>query len=502
MKISPPYVVVQAGGKGTRMEYLTRNKPKALVPINNRPMLFHLFEKFPNSKFIVIGDYKYDALEKYLNAFAEVKYSLVCATGRTGTCAGLSQALKKIPEATPFLLVWSDLVLPGNFEIPNTRHNLVGISQGFRCRWRYENGHFEEIPSEQTGVAGLFFFTDKKLVSDVPESGEFVRWLQSKEMEFQCLPLLHTNEYGLLEEYSKIVPEKCRPFNEIEVFEDRVIKRPIDKQGETLAICEARWYAAVKNAGFRNIPTVYSTQPLVLERIRGGNVYEYGSIPREKKRDILQDIISCLKEVHSLKIVPAEWESVHEAYIKKTFDRLEKVRELVPFANNPMVEINGKQCKNVFFHREEIERLVKLLTPEEFCLIHGDCTFSNIMVREDLSPVLIDPRGYFGHMELYGDADYDWAKLYYSLRGDYDQFNLKRFSLDIGDKSVALEIQSNDWKILEEDFFKLIGDQVSVKKIKLLHALIWLSLTTYAWENYDSICGAFYNGLCYLEEIL
>jgi hypothetical protein len=36
--------------------------------------------------------------------------------------------------------------------------------------------------------------------------------------------------------------------------------------------------------------------------------------------------------------------------------------------------------------------------------------------------------------------------------------------------------------------------------MKLLQAVIWLGLTTYAWENYDSICGAFYNGLLYLEE--
>ena len=42
------YIIVQAGGKGTRMEYLTENKPKALVPIGNRPMLFHLFEQFPD----------------------------------------------------------------------------------------------------------------------------------------------------------------------------------------------------------------------------------------------------------------------------------------------------------------------------------------------------------------------------------------------------------------------------------------------------------------------
>ena len=77
------YIIVQAGGKGSRMESLTRNKPKALTPVNNLPMIFHLFRKYPNKKYIVIGDYKYDVLKNYLEAFADVSYELVCATGDT-----------------------------------------------------------------------------------------------------------------------------------------------------------------------------------------------------------------------------------------------------------------------------------------------------------------------------------------------------------------------------------------------------------------------------------
>ena len=188
--------------------------------------------------------------------------------------------------------------------------------------------------------------------------------------------------------------------------------------------------------------------------------------------------------------------------MKKTCQRLEKVRSLVPFATEQTIMINGRSCRNVFYHLEGLEKLIRENMPEKFCFIHGDCTFSNIMMREDLSPVLIDPRGYFGHTELLGDADYDWAKLYYSVRGDYDQFNLKRFSLSIQDNGVELSIESSGWQDLEDDFFALLGEKVSRRKIKLLHALIWLSLTTYAWENYDSVCGAFYNGLQYLEEVL
>ena len=122
------------------------------------------------------------------------------------------------------------------------------------------------------------------------------------------------------------------------------------------------------------------------------------------------------------------------------------------------------------------------------------------MLRRDGSPVLIDPRGYFGYTELYGDARYDWAKLYYSIVGNYDRFNRKEFDLEIGEKEVQITIQSNQWEDMEADFFEMTGTKP--EEIKLLHAVIWLSLTTYAWQDYDSICGAFYNGLYYLEEVL
>ena len=109
------------------------------------------------------------------------------------------------------------------------------------------------------------------------------------------------------------------------------------------------------------------------------------------------------------------------------------------------IKINGRFFKNVFFNKEELKSKIKTVYPESFSLIQGDCTF------------------------FYGDVDYDWKKLYYSLVGDDDQFNRKKFTLDIREPEVEI---------------------------------IWLSLTTYAWEDYDSICGAFYNGIIKLNEVL
>ena len=71
---------------------------------------------------------------------------------------------------------------------------------------------------------------------------------------------------------------------------------------------------------------------------------------------------------------------------------------------------------------------------------------------------------------------------------------------DLQEGEVKIEIESNGWEDMEKAFFDLTG--ADEYEIKLLHAVIWLSLTTYAWQDYDSVCGSFYNGLYYLEEIL
>lgn len=496
------YIIVQAGGKGTRLEHLTRNKPKALTPIGNRPMLFHLFEKYPDQKYIIIGDYKCDVLRRYLKAFAKVNHTIVDAHGKSGTCAGLRESLSKVPEGEPFLLIWCDLVLPEDFHFPENQANYVGISKDFPCRWSYKDGGFVEERSCEYGVAGLFLFQDKRLLLDVPNEGEFVRWLGERGLIFQELPLYHTKEYGLLSEYQKLGARKCRPFNRITVEGDTIIKEPVDEQGASLARRERAWYQQVMDRSFQQIPKIYSINPLKMERIDGENIYTYTELSKERKENILTQLITCLKSVQAMGQIPADRQSYWEAYIGKTVSRLEKVRELVPFADRETITINGITCRNIFFHWKEVESAVMSFLPKTFKLLHGDCTFSNILLRSDGTPVLIDPRGYFGNTELYGDPAYDWAKLYYSIVGNYDQFNLKRFSLYIRENDVELHIESNHWEDMEPLFFRLLEQEVTPRQIKLFHAIIWLSLTTYAWEDYDSICGAFYNGLLYLEDVL
>ena len=496
------YIIVQAGGRGSRMERLTRNKPKALVPVRSRPLIFHLFSLFPGAKFIVIGDYRFDVLEKYLAAFCPVEYELVNAAGKKGNCAGLPAALELIPQKERFMLIWCDLILPEDYTLPDSAGSVVGIAPELPCRWQYENGMFTEKTAVGHGVAGHFIFPDKSVLRNVPEEGEFVEWLSGAHIPVEEQTLTGVREYGLITEWEKQPISRCRPFNRLEFSDDRVTKIPTDAQGAALAEKEVLWYRRMRQAGFSDIPRIYSEQPLSMERIDGRKICEYGEGSREERTAVLRKLIACLRSLHGLGSAEADRASCYEAYVGKTFHRLETVRELIPFADAETVTVNGIPCRNALFHRQELEEAVMRYMPERFCLIHGDCTFSNILLRPDGSPVLIDPRGYFGFTESYGDPAYDWVKLYYSLVGNYDQFNLKRFDLAVEDEGVTVSVRSNGWEDMEEEFFTLLNGEVDRPQMLLLMAVVWLSLTTYAWEVYDSVCGAFYRGTWYFVQAL
>lgn len=515
------YIIIQAGGRGSRLGYLTKNKPKALVPVENLPMIFHLFRKYPDKRFVVIADYKREVLKEYLRCFADVKYRIVEAAG-TGTSSGVGRAIELIPDHEPFMLIWSDLILPNDFELPmeysgcanispsEKQHcdcemgfrDYIGISSTFPCRWKYENGMLAEESSVEQGVAGFFIFHDKSALADVPESGELVRWMQGKAIQFKEIDLAGTREFGLLEEYERLENIKTRPFNRITVNGDVLTKEFLDARGEKLAKRECAWYKKAQERGIAGIPDIYSLNPLKMEVIHGKNIYEIKADDSEKYR-ILSGIVDIMQKLHLSETVPADSFSIKEVYYNKTMERLSQIENLVPFGRERYIRVNGRVCRNVFFYRDKLEYALEQLKCTHFSFIHGDCTFSNLMLRDNGDLALIDPRGYFGFTELYGDERYDWAKLYYSIIGNYDRFNLKKFSLDIGqtaEEGVKLIIESNGWEDMEDQFFELTG--AARYEIKLLHAVIWLSLTTYAWQDYDSICGAFYNGLYYLEEVL
>lgn len=499
-----PWVIAQAGGQGTRLKYLTWNKPKCLLSVAGQPLIYHLFDRFPSANFLIIGDYLYEVLEQYLKAFPpQVSLKLIRAETK-GTLSGIDRALTYIPDDDPFLLVWCDLLLEQVPEVQIKEKNLIGLSRHFKCRWSYDpTGKCVHEPSTERGIAGFFVFQNKTVLKDIPSSGECVRWFSQQPIQFNEIFLDNTHELGTLDNIAQYEQKKLvsRFFNYVEISGNQVVKKARVPEFEQLIDRECNWYRAVHSLGFERVPSLISEHPLTIAKIPGLHPFEL-QIDLQQKTAILTDIFQTLEQLHSSTKKLADPKIILEVYQEKTYSRVNSVAQLIPFFDRPTIQVNGCFCRNPFHSQHEgwLSQLVNEIQVDEFTIIHGDSTFSNLLIDDRNKAWLIDPRGYFGSSLLYGDPMYDWAKLYYSVVGNYDCFNRRQFQLKITGKQVDIKIKSNEWQNLGPMFAEKFPQQMPL--IRLLHALIWLSLSGYVKDDYDSILASFYNGIFWLEKAI
>jgi len=138
--------VVMAGGEGTRLRPLTSNQPKPMVPIGNRPILWHIMKTYAHyghKEFILCLGYKGEIIKDYFrnylwntcdttmllgrtpavqfhNRHDEEDWSVTLAdTGENSmTAYRIRQVEKYLGSDENFLLTYGDGV--GNVDIPGS----------------------------------------------------------------------------------------------------------------------------------------------------------------------------------------------------------------------------------------------------------------------------------------------------------------------------------------------------------------------------------------------
>jgi len=490
-------IIIQAGGRGSRMNNLTTIKPKCLVPVFGKPILFHWLDLYPTDEFIIICDYKKEVLKQYTKKFKpEAKITFI-ETKEKGTCSGVKQALEHIKSDDSFVFTWSDLIpiQKQEFIFNGIGVGLTSTKCSFPCRWKYENGLKEEN-NNHNGVAGIFTIQNKDLIKDIPDCGPFTDYLVGTNKQINSFYIDNMVDIGTEEQFRKHHTNN-RFFNEVIIKENTVTKRAKVKEYEKLIDDELAWYSHVSKLGFDRIPKIISSSPFVMSKIDGVNPFL-----REPSESFLLDVLQTLKTLHKLQSADIDTSEMTLVYKDKTLERVDSVKDLIPFIQNETININSKLYKNPFHpqnNQEFIDKILNVCKVDSFTLIHGDPTFSN-MIASDNKAYLIDPRGYFGKKKLTGDPRYDYAKLYYSFYGNYDNINSKNYFIDIKGDCVIFNIKDHGWSELEDVFFKNIP--YTKQEIKLLHVLIWFSLCGYVIEDYSSILLAFYNGVKLYNEFL
>ena len=111
-------VVIMAGGKGVRLEPFTNVLPKPLIPINEKPVIEHIIERFNKNKisnFFITLSYKSKILKAFFQETKpEFKLSFIDEPKPLGTAGGLSLLVGKIKK--PFIVTNCDTIINVDFD--------------------------------------------------------------------------------------------------------------------------------------------------------------------------------------------------------------------------------------------------------------------------------------------------------------------------------------------------------------------------------------------------
>lgn len=111
-------VVINAGGRGTRLDPFTRVLPKPLIPVGNLPIIEHIMQEYQTyscNEFHIIVNYKRDLIKAYF-ADNERNYNIKWYDEEKplGTGGGLSLLREKFSDT--FFFVNCDALLTANYE--------------------------------------------------------------------------------------------------------------------------------------------------------------------------------------------------------------------------------------------------------------------------------------------------------------------------------------------------------------------------------------------------
>jgi len=106
-------VVIMAGGKGTRLEPFTKVLPKPLVPINEKPLIEHILERFTDvgvNTFIITINYKARIMKAF---FEELKPDFSVDFVEEQEPLGTAGSLKILKNRfdTPFFVTNCDIII-------------------------------------------------------------------------------------------------------------------------------------------------------------------------------------------------------------------------------------------------------------------------------------------------------------------------------------------------------------------------------------------------------
>ena len=192
--------VIAAAGKGTRMLHLSKDRPKHLIAVNEKPFLYYVLENLKKAgikKMIIVVGYKKEAMEKFAEEYKnEFNITLVDqfenrGADRYGTAIPI-EAVRKTVGNEPFISIYGDnLYSPKDIAkfAKDSDYNYIGVMEN-------------ENP-EKYGVA-------------VADENDILVRIVEKPKEFVS-NMINTGIYTFTPEVFEVLPKDKSPRGEYEL---------------------------------------------------------------------------------------------------------------------------------------------------------------------------------------------------------------------------------------------------------------------------------------------
>jgi glucose-1-phosphate thymidylyltransferase len=140
--------VILAAGKGTRLRPLTEDKPKALVEVNDKPLVEHVFDDLidldADEFVVVVGHLKEQIMERYGDEYRGVPLTYAHQREQMGLAHALLTAEPYIDD--DFMLMLGDNIFRGNLGDVVNRQREDRADAAFLV---------EEVPMEEASRYGV-----------------------------------------------------------------------------------------------------------------------------------------------------------------------------------------------------------------------------------------------------------------------------------------------------------------------------------------------------------
>ena len=153
--------------------------------------------------------------------------------------------------------------------------------------------------------------------------------------------------------------------------------------------------------------------------------------------------------------------------------------------------------------RDDIKKHIEttLLKNLPLSVIHGDLCFSNILYSDQGKIVrLIDPRGAFGEVGIFGDPLYDVAKLRHSYQGAYEYIINDAFTVTHKDKEIIFSLSNNNLVDIQLEFERF--PRFTSLESKLIEGLIFIGMCSRHYDGPQRQIVMYATGLNILNKII